>query len=467
MKIYRLTAFAFILLSEVLLTPCGDRIVLAEGLRQNITAPADRWNRMSEILKRIHPPVFAQKTFSITRYGAVSGGADCSAAFASAIRECSVSGGGHVIVPEGTWDTGPIRLLSNVDLHLEKGATVRFSRDLKKYLPPVLTRYESVECMNYSPFIYAIDQTNIAVTGEGTLDGQAGEDRWWDWKRQEADDNRALKDMAKKGVPEKDRIFGEGHKLRVNFIEPYRCTNVMIDGITIIRSPMWCTEPVQCSNVIVRNITVNSHGPNNDGCDPQSCSDVLIEGCSFNTGDDCIAIKSGRDDDGRRLNIPCSDIVIRNCMMKDGHGGITLGSETSGSIRNVFAENCTLDSPELWMAIRLKTNSVRGGTIENINIRNIRIGRVRDAVIHATMYYEPRNEGDQGAFTPVIRNISISNVVSENSSCPVFLEGYERSKINDVVISGCDFRNALKEIFMKNTSNVTFPGMKINGKLGK
>jgi polygalacturonase len=424
------------------------------------------WSQLPVILKRIVPPVFQNKDFIITDYGAIADGkTNCTEAFKAAIDACNTAGGGRVVVPSGKWVTGAIHLKSNVNLYVSKGAIIIFSWILDRYLPVVLTRYESVECMNYSPLIYAYNQKNIAITGEGTLSGGADRVHWWNWKSEEAEDNKNLKEMAKNGIPAKERVFGNGHVLRVNFIEPYLCQNVLIEGVTIVRSPMWEIEPVQCTNVIIQNVKIDSHGPNNDGIDPQSCTDVLIKNCTFDTGDDCIAIKAGRDYDGRRLNIPCQNIVIQDCHMKDGHGGITVGSETSGSIRNVFAENCDLDSPNLWMAIRLKSNSVRGGTIENIYIRNIKVGKVRDAVFHATMYYDPGapKEGDTGDFTPIIRNISVQNVVCENSARPIFMEGYERSKISNVEILSCDFKNPIWKPVLKNTSNVSFKNTKING----
>jgi polygalacturonase len=453
-----LSAFLLLILSQN-----GSEVSAAdESAAKNDTA----WSQLPVILARIKPPTFQNKDFIITDYGAVGDGQIfCTQAFKDAIAACNKAGGGRVVVPEGKWLTGAITLLSNVNLHLNKGASINFRWSPEAYLPVVLTRYESVECMNYSPFIYAYNQKNIAITGEGTLNGSADMNHWWNWKTQEAEDNKSLKEMASKGIPAKDRVFGTGHVLRVNFIEPYLCQNVLIEGITVVRSPMWEIEPVQCTNVTIQNVKIISHGPNNDGIDPQSCTDVLIKDCSFDTGDDCIAIKAGRDADGRRLNIPCQNIIIQGCHMKDGHGGITVGSETSGSIRNVFAENCVLDSPNLWMAIRLKTNSVRGGTIENINVRNIKVGKVRDAVFHATMYYNPGVpvEGDIGDFTPIIRNITIQNVVAENSARPIFLEGYERSKITNVKIMSCDFKNPFFKPMLKNTSNVSFQNTKING----
>ena len=176
-------------------------------------------------------------------------------------------------------------------------------------------------------------------------------------------------------------------------MQPYRCQNVLIEGVTIINSPMWELHPVLCTNVTIRDVTINTHGPNNDGCDPESCRDVLIERCTFDTGDDCIALKSGRNDEGRRLGVPIENVIIRDCVMKDGHGGVVIGSEMSGGARNVFAERCRMDSPNLDRALRIKTNAVRGGLVERVYMRDVTVGQVAEALVTVNFYYE---EGDTG-----------------------------------------------------------------------
>src|SRR5262249_22192669 len=223
---------------------------------------------------RIVPPTFPDRAFDITKYGAVADrDQGASRAIRAAIAACTEAGGGRVVIPRGRWVTGAVVLRSNVNLHLEDQATLAFTRDATAYLPQVFTRYEGVELMNYSPFIYAFDARNIAVTGAGTLDGQAGEDSWWPWRGRAVAKNGArdrLFDMARRGVPVSARVFGDGDFMRPNFIQPYRCQNVLIDGVTVINSPMWEIHPVLCANVTVRGVTVRSHGPNNDGCDPES-----------------------------------------------------------------------------------------------------------------------------------------------------------------------------------------------------
>jgi polygalacturonase len=294
--------------------------------------------------------------------------------------------------------------------------------------------------MNYSPFIYAFDAENIAVTGTGTLDGQADASNWWNWrgeggKKQAAARDR-LMDFGVRGVPVRERIFGEGHWLRPNFIQPYRSRNVLLEGVTIVNSPMWEIHPVLCQNVIVRNVSIRSHGPNNDGCDPESCRDVLIDGCTFDTGDDCIALKSGRNDAGRRQNAPIENVIIRNCTMKDGHGGVVLGSEISGGARNIFAERCRMDSPQLDRALRIKTNSVRGGTVEGVYMRDVTVGEVAEAVVTIDYFYE---EGDAGKFPPVVQDVEVRNVTSRKSKYGLLLRGYAHDPIADVRLIDCRF----------------------------
>jgi polygalacturonase len=453
--------------------------LIASGIAVSILptisfAETDAWTtEYPKISARIKPPKFKKKDYSITKFGAVGNGKTlCTEAIAKAIDECNKKGGGRVIVPKGDWLTGAIHLRSNVNLYVSKDATLKFSRDAKDYLPLVHTRFEGMECLNYSPFIYAYNQTNIAITGEGTLDGQSKES-FWKWHgnpkyggdpkvvSQKPDRDKLYK-MMQDGAPLKDRIFGEGHYLRPNFIQPYKCKNVLIEGVKIIDSPMWEVHPVLCENVTVRGLTIESYGPNNDGCDPESCKDVLIENCTFSTGDDCIAIKSGRNEDGRRINVPTENIIVRGCTMKDGHGGITVGSEISGGVRNLFAENNTLDSPHLDHAIRVKNNASRGGLLENFYYRNITVGEVAHAVITIDFNYE---EGAKGGFTPVMRNLNVDNLKSGKSDFGVDLQGLEKAPIYDVTIKNSTFDNVSNGNIVKNIKGLRVINIKLNGKI--
>jgi polygalacturonase len=269
----------------------------------------------------------------------------------------------------------------------------------------------------------------------------------------------ALHKMADSQVPVEQRVFKNGSYFRPPFVQPYRCRNILIDSVTIINSPFWAITPDLCENVTVSNITVRSHGPNNDGCNPESCKNVLISNCYFDTGDDCIAIKSGRNADGRRVNVPSQNIIIRNCRMKAGHGGVVIGSEISGGIRNVFAEDCVMDSPDLLCGLRIKTNSSRGGFVENIFFRNIRIGTVGD-VVRVNYYYA---EGDVGEFTPSVRNIRIENVTSEKSVHGLSLRGYSRSPVTDIFLENCTFDSVAKGNVFINVKHVEATNVTVNG----
>jgi polygalacturonase len=352
--------------------------------------------------------------------------------------------------------TGPIHLLSNVNLHVVKDATVLFTTNTAAYLPVVFTRYESTEVMNYSPLIYAFGQKNIAITGEGTLDSQATNGVWHSWSRK--GEGAKLVEMGNNNVPVKDRVFGAGHFLRPYFIQPTRCRNVLIEGVKILGSPMWVISPLYCTNVTVRGVTVEATGPNTDGCDPDSCTDVLIKDCSFSDGDDCIAIKSGRDRDGHRVNIPSRNLVIQDCRFKAGHGGVSAGSETSGGIENVFAENCTFDSPDLDYAFRFKTNPARGGYVRNVFIRNCQVQTARFG-IHMTLRYASAG-ALEGQYIPEMGSIDIRDCTFANlTRQPIFIEGYdEKIKITGVTVANCTFQSAANLNTITNASRIQLLG---------
>ena len=436
------------------------------GTPTGIPEGVEGWDMVPYILDSIKPIVFPDNDFDITTYGAVGDGqTDCLPAIKTAIDECNSAGGGRVVVPPGEYFVeGPIHLKSNVNLHISKDAKILFTKDYSKYLPVVFSRYGGVELMNYSPLIYAFEQENIAITGEGIVDGGADENTWWPWKSQyDSVDRQVLFQMAADGVPVEERDFSNYH-IRTLFIQPYRCKNVLIDGITVNYSPRWCINPVLCENVTVKNVTVDSHGPNNDGCNPESCKNVLISNCYFNTGDDCIAIKSGRNEDGRRINVPCENIVIKDCTMKDGHGGVVIGSEISGGARNIFAEDCIMDSEKLDRALRIKTNSERGGIVENIYLRKIEVNKVGEAVIKVNFHYE---EGDTGDFTPIVRNITVEHLVSRDGGYALFLSGYKDSPITNVRLINCTFENlsSPEPVSLEHVEDIVFENVFINGKL--
>jgi len=417
-------------------------LLVFAGLACVLTLPAGQpeWNQVPAILARIIPPTFPARDFDISRFGAVADGqTDSTAAIASAIDACAQAGGGRVMIPAGEFLTGPIHLRSNVELHLATNAVLKFSTDPQAYLPAVFTRFEGTECYNLSPLIYALGQKNVAVTGDGMLDGQADESNWLAWKKLSA--RKRLAQMAEDNVPVPQRQFGVDAHLRPDFIQFNRCENVLIQGVKIRRSPLWEIHPLLCTNVTVRGVDIFSHGANNDGCDPESCRDVLIEKCLFDTGDDCIAIKSGRNADGRRVGVPSQDIVIRDCTMRDGHGGVTIGSEISGSCRNVFVENCEMSSPNLACALRLKSNAMRGGVMENIFMRGVNVGLVKDSVLQIDFLYE---EGTNGVYKPTARNIVVENIRVAHTPRVVNARGFPGAEIRGVRICDSTFDHVQK-----------------------
>lgn len=438
--------------------------------------PNDPWSNARAIAASVRRPGFPARTFPITDFGARGDGATLATeTIARAIAACAAAGGGRVLVPPGRFLTGAVHLRSNVELHVANGATLLFSTDPSHY-PLVRTRWEGLELINYSPLVYAYGQRNIAITGDGTLDGQGSSAHWWSWKgpwqgtvdngwRQGMPDQRPararLEQMAQAGVPVGKRVFGPGSYLRPAFIEPYACENVLIEGVKLRGAPFWQVHPVLCHDVTVRDLDIQAHGPNNDGCDPESCSMVLIEGCTFDTGDDCIAVKSGRNAEGRRFHVPSEDIVIRNCRMKEGHGGVTVGSEISGGARRIFAESCVMDSPNLYYALRFKNNAARGGVLEDFYFRDIQVGQVGRAVIACDFNYE---EGAKGPYTPILRHIVIERLRASRAKRVLDSQGLPGAPVRDIRISDCRFDGVTEPSIVRFTDDLILSQVLVNGR---
>lgn len=424
---------------------------------------AEPLKEMEQIRKQIKAPVFPSKDFMITSYGAKGDGKTLNtAAFKSAIAACVKSGGGRVVVPLGNFLTGAIHFKSNVNLHLADSAKITFTVNTKDY-PIVFGRWEGMELMNYSALIYAYGQQNIAITGKGTLDGNATYQNWYGWNtgnpRKQVKARDLLHVMNKKETDPKKRIFGDGDFLRPNFIQLYSCNNILISDVKMVNSPMWNVNPVLCENVTLKNMRIIAHGSNTDGINPESCKNVLIKDCYFDTGDDCIAIKSGRDQDGRRIARPAENHIIENCEMKDGHGGVVIGSEISGGARNIFAINCIMDSPNLDRILRLKTSSSRGGTIENVFMKDIKVGAYRDAAITCNMFYE-----QPGDYMPIIRNIWVENVdVEKGGNFGIFVNAYKESPVENLRIINCDIRGVKTPMKIDHVKDFKLENVKING----
>ncbi|WP_233269367.1 glycosyl hydrolase family 28 protein [Alteribacillus sp. YIM 98480] len=434
----------------------------------------DPWEQVPEILENIEEPSFPDAEFDVTEYGADNEGEEKSTdAINEAIQEANDEGGGRVVIPEGTYLTGAIHLEDNINLHIEEGAEVKFSQDPEDYLPVVKTRWEGVELYNYSPLIYAYEKENIAITGEGKLNGQADDENWWPWKGKteygweegephQAETRDQLFQWAEDGVDVEDRRFDdpEDSLLRPSFIQPYESENILIQGVEIVDSPMWFIHPVLSENVTIDNVTVVGHGPNNDGANPESSKNVLIKDSYFDTGDDCIAIKSGRNADGRRIDVSSENIVIQGNEMRDGHGGVVIGSEMTGGAKNVFAEDNSMDSPNLDRVLRIKTNSIRGGVVENIYLRNNTVDEVGGEVVRVNMQYE---EGDAGDYTPIVRNIEVDNLHSQGGNYGIYIRAYDRAPVQNLKIKDSSFDNVETPTLIENVENMELTNFTING----
>ena len=441
-----------------------------------------------QIEQSIRVPQFADKAYVITKYGAkaTNTAAQNQKAIQKTIDLCSKKGGGRVVIPAGqTFLTGAITLKDGVNLHVEEGAVLEFAFEPELY-PIVETSWEGLECFNLSPCVYAFKAKDIAITGKGTIDGGGSNDTWWPWNgnprfgwkegmiSQRIESRPRLLKNGEDGIPmynEKgerspERVFGPKDGLRPQLVSFNKCEGILLEDITLLRSPFWVIHPLHSTDITVRRVKMINDGPNGDGCDPECCDRVLIEDCFFNTGDDCIAIKSGRNRDGRERNMPSKNIIIRRCEMKNGHGGVVVGSEISGGCQNVFAHDCVMDSPELERVLRIKTNSCRGGIIENINMRNIKVGVCKESVLKINLDYEPKEVCCRGNY-PTVRNIYMENVTSEQSKYGVQIIGLEEDTyVYDVTVKDCHFNGVKDGNFQSGkTRNITFDNLFVNGSL--
>jgi polygalacturonase len=434
-------------------------LLCSTGIRS--TRAADDWAEATAIVKRVVAPQFPARDFDVTKFGAVGDGqTDCRAAFARAIAACTKAGGGRVVVPAGVFlSDGPIHLASNVNLHVTAGATITFGADPARYLPAVLTRFEGTLLYGHSPRIYARGATNVAITGQGVIDGNARATLALMKDAKGKGRPGELREMGAQGVPVEQRQFGEGRWLRPSMIQPLECTNVLVEGVTIRDSTFWVVHPVLCRNVTVRGITVDSLNANNDGCDPDSCADVLIENCTFRTGDDAIAIKSGRDQDGWKVGRASENIVIRHVTMGSKHSGLCIGSEMSGGVRNVFVEDCQAES--VSSAFYFKANLDRGGLVEHVRVRRIQAAQVREGFVRfETGYHGYRGENHPPSFRDfVLEDLTCQEAVAYG----IYIEGVTAAPIREVTIRRATIEHAKAPFWIKRVEGIRLEDVKING----
>ena len=451
---------------------------------------AAEWDKdlYQQIEQSIRMPRLVDAEVNITKTGASQHATPAAnqKAIQKAIDRCSKRGGGRVVVPAGmTFATGALQLKSGVNLVVEEGATLQFVFQPELY-PIVETSWEGLDCYNLSPCIYAMQAHDIAITGSGTIDGGGNRETWWPWcgaakfgwregmisQKTEArprllrngEDGVPMRDA--KGQPTKERTFGPADGLRPQLICLNQCERILIEDVTLLSSPFWVIHPLKSVDVTVRRVHINNDGPNGDGCDPESCNRVLIEDCYFNTGDDCIAIKSGRNRDGRERAMPSENIIIRRCVMKNGHGGVVIGSEISGGCRNVFAHDCTMDSPNLDRVLRIKTNSCRGGVIENIFVRDIKVGQCDESVLKINLDYEHNEVCCRGNY-PTVRQVLMENVSCQRSKYGVQIIGLDEDTfVSDITVRNCRFDGVAQgNTITGKTRNVNFERLYLNGSL--
>ncbi|NQU55494.1 MAG: glycoside hydrolase family 28 protein [Bacteroidetes bacterium] len=416
---------------------------------------------VNQIIRRIQLPQIGQSAVNINDFGAVGDGvADCKPAIDAAIAKASSLGGGKVIFPAGTFFCkGPIHLENKINLHLEKGCTVLFSQDDKDYLPLQLVRWEGVEIYNYSPYIYAINKKDIAITGEGKFDGNAeGGIRNWRSKQKPAQ-NKA-RQMGHELVPVKERVFGEGHYLRFSFIQFLHCENILISDVTIENVPFWVMHPTYCKNITIKNVNVNCPSINNDGIDFDSCEDALVEDCVFNCGDDAIVIKSGRDDDAWRVNKPSRNIVIRNCLALEVLHGLAFGSEMSGGVENIYIDNFYMKKVKQY-AIQFKANRDRGGYIQNVFIDGVFIDTTTTAIYFTNDYHSYSGGNSPSEF----HHIEIKNVFcTQANGSAIDIKGLAEKPIHNVRLENITVLKEEKPSTATNTENCKTRNVNVKGK---
>ncbi|MBG6233991.1 polygalacturonase [Pedobacter sp. CAN_A7] len=410
----------------------------------NVKAPFGNYN--------ITVPDFSKAVkLNIVDFGAALGNKEkTTTAIAQAISKAHELGGGTVVVPAGEWLTGKIHFKSNVNLHIEKGALLLFSADPADYLPAVHSSWEGMECLNYSPLIYAYKCKNIAITGEGELRAQMNTWKtWFSRPKAHMESIKRLYNLVSAYAPLNERsMVNDTANLRPHFIQFNRSENILLEGVTITNSPFWTVHPYLSKNVVIRNINIYAHGHNNDGIDPEMSQNVLIENCQFDQGDDAIAIKSGRNPEGWRLKTPSKNIVIQNCTVKNGHQLLALGSELSGGIENVFVNNCiVVDGAKLNHLIFIKTNERMGGYVKNIYASNLTSGKIDLGIlgIETDVLYQWRTlvPTVKVKLTPISK-IYLENIQSTNVKFISRILGDKRLPIHTVSLKSVKADTILK-----------------------
>ncbi|MDP2423009.1 MAG: glycoside hydrolase family 28 protein [Bacteroidales bacterium] len=423
--------------------------------------PINQLDTRETILSRIVPPTFPEVDLLITVFGAVGNGiTNCKPAFDKAMMALAQAGGGRIIVPQGIYNMeGPVHFLSNTELHLSEGAHLKFSSNPMHYLPVVSTSWEGTLLHNYSPFIYAFQCENIAITGKGQIDGSAAH-TWQQWRDRQITDQLLSRQMNNEQVPIEQRVFGEEHYLRPHFIQFYECKNILVEDVKIIDSPFWCIHLLMCTNATVRGVRFDAQNKNNDGVNPEYSQDVLIENIEFNNADDNVAIKAGRDLEGRTIGKSSKNIVVRNCKLRGLHG-IVIGSEMAAGVHNVYVDSCEA-SGYLKRGLYIKSNPDRGGTISNIFFRNIKLDTVEDCFFITSFYHQ---EG-KGHVTNIY-NIFAENIYCrEATAAGIVIHGFPEQKVHNIHFTNVTIEKARIAFDLQDAKNIILEDVSIGGQAG-
>jgi len=426
-------------------------LLVPPALNGQITIDKD--SAIAAIENRIELPAIPSYEINITQFGAKGDSVtNCKNAFDKAVKHLRKRHGGKLVVPPGTFIVnGPIHFTSGMELHLEEGAIIKFGSNPSDYLPMVLSSWEGTMVYNYSPLIYAYDQYNIAITGAGVIDGE-GSKTWAEWKEKENSDKLLSREMNHKRVPVEKRRFGRGHFLRPQLLQFVKSSQILLEGVQFQDSPFWCVHLLKSRSITIKGISYDAHNKNNDGIDLEYASDVLIENVTFDNADDNIAIKGGRDDEGRaNAATPSKNIIIQNNKFKGLHA-LVIGSEMSAGVSHVFMQNNEA-SGYLKRGIYFKTNSDRGGYIENVFIDNLQLMDTEDCIFMTANYH---GEGS-GEHASKISNITVSNMsCTQASNTAIAIEGYESKKVENVLLHNIYILKAKNGLTLKNTKNVVF-----------
>ncbi|WP_016699162.1 glycoside hydrolase family 28 protein [Actinoalloteichus spitiensis] len=437
--------------------------------RPLVAVPVGPWGRADRLRDRVRPPRFPNRFLDVTEFGAVGDGErDCTAAFRAAIRLCAQAGGGHVVVPAGRFLTGPIHLLSNVNLHVSDEAVLAFSRDPAAYLPAVRGRWGGLDLVGPSPLVYAHRQRNIGLSGGGVLDGGADERHWWPWTGlpehgwrpgdpSESAARERLRSLAERGVRVSERLFGASDALRPQFIQPYRCRNVVIDGITVLNPPMAAVNPVSCENVLVQHVTVRATGPDGVGCAVESSRRVRVRGCDLDASERALAVLGGQGEDGRHPDVPSSEVLVEGCALRGAREAAVVGA----GAQQVFLSGLRVSGSRTDTALRVRGGSRAGRTVGEVHVRDLDVDTVDGTVVRVVA-----DEGGTGwsrGARPAVVGVGVDGLTVERARRWLELRGRSDAPVRRVVLRDIDARRVDEPAVVADAEDLHWEEVRENG----